>query len=861
MLTAPAFKTIDGVTIFRDNNLWYRFYPIAPYPSVRLDEQNNPVFLLVKYAFSDQDRVDNPDLPAGGGYLNCDIQFDIPNDLLETVRAELQTWVEAEWKRLKQGTPAERKLPGVAGDEPPLVELGSPTWTTGSVAMDAPQSADLVVNRVVEGVPSLLSGNIAVFSMDLTSRGADFMEKVLVGSDGGTDLTPIQVRYDLGFWAQLPPVRIHVKADSKKIYEQTRKIMDGRGVDHCTTYDFAHSDIDTHTASVAGLIDVQIETGSASLDDEVIEELRRYSLEMIQQMIETSFFTEDPNLGLGSEDTQPLPELPRGSRRNSKKYLKKTYDKATMTLELNLEQRSVITWNIHPQATLETFFRGMPAAELKNYVRVVDLDTSDFFKTLNLTITPFVDFEDPVIAALEVQVRYSGRDENGNTQEKLETFTFTDGQPETWKPSLIGSKREYQFRYRLSFKDRGFTPYTDWETSKSPDLNLPQHPHGYRIQAGILAGNINFEDLVEQVQVTLAYEDAEANIPRQEHSILLSASQREAPYERLIYDFQHQPLQYQSRFTLKSGEVIEADWQETVNSQIVINQPFERVLDVVLQPIGNGWSDVARVMVDLRYQDADHQYVVEESLALKAIEELKTWQVVLRDKSKRDFEYKVTASFKDGRFEQSDWQPYSDATLPIEIKAPPQLKITLIGDLLDFEASPLTEVTLWYDAAGEAQSETFVFRDRNPQSWTIKVPTGSPIDYTYQVTHYPPGSDPVVLPKQREKDSVVALQPYKPPKAGELKVDVLSQFVDFNQTPLVVVDLVYEDDIHETRLTESLAFSEKERQTWQITVGDVNQKLYSYQVTYYPADGDPQVADTQFQERNLVIIPKFEATE
>jgi len=47
--------------------------------------------------------------------------------------------------------------------------------------------------RVAEGAPSLLVGNIAVFSMDLTAPGATFMEKVLVNPDGsgGTDLTTL----------------------------------------------------------------------------------------------------------------------------------------------------------------------------------------------------------------------------------------------------------------------------------------------------------------------------------------------------------------------------------------------------------------------------------------------------------------------------------------------------------------------------------------------------------------------------------------------------------------------------------------------------------------------------------------------
>ena len=104
-----------------------------------------------------------------------------------------------------------------------------------------------------------------------------------------------------------------MKADSQKIYQYVRKVMDGRGMDHCTTYDFQHTDIANESLSMTGAIDVQIDTGSGSLPDEVISELRNYSLDLVKQMIQSSFFTNVPQ--------QPGDDsgVPEGSGDNGKK--------------------------------------------------------------------------------------------------------------------------------------------------------------------------------------------------------------------------------------------------------------------------------------------------------------------------------------------------------------------------------------------------------------------------------------------------------------------------------------------------------------------------------------------------------------
>lgn len=852
MLQAPAFSKINGVTIFSDDALFYKFYPIAAAPDIRLDKNGHPVFLLVKYAISDEDRLANPTLPAGGGYLNFDIQFDVPEADLKEIQKQLQPVVDAQWKRLKNGTPEEQARPGVAGTtEAPKVEFGTPTWTGGKVAMDAPQAKELVSARVSEAEPSLLSGNIAVFNMDLTPAGATFMQRTLVQPSGtAIDLTPIQVSYDLKFWARLPAVRIHVKADSQKIHQYVRKVLDGRGIDYCTTYDFQHTDINEDTLKMSGAIDVQIDTGSGSLPNEVIEELRNYSLDLVKQMIQSSFFTSNP-------PAQPADVDPsKFSGGGTKKYFKKDYSAAEMKIDFSLEQRSVVEWTIHPQTTLETFFHGMTPDEIKQYVRQIDLE-DDFFKNLQLTVRAFTDFADPNVADVEVQVHYEGTDENGQSREKNITFTFTSPDPQKWSVSLIGSQREYQYRYRVGFKGQDAGPFTGWASSKSPDLNVTA-PNPGKIDLAVLAGDVDFDALVKQLQVSVRYEDPEAGVDREEKVVLLNATRQEDRYQRTIFKPRGKPIQYRTRFIMKSGEVREDDnWQSTNGPQIVINQPFLDVLRVSLLPAGDGWEDVIAVPVELKYEDMGNNYNVEDSLPLKSKEEFKTWKVYLRDRNVRDFRYRWQASYKNGHLEESGWKSGSGTgTYPV-IVTRQGLRIMLLPDLLDFSASPITEIHMRYKAAGVDLQETFKFNDKPAQTWSIDVPQGAPVEYTYQVTHHPAGGGTIVLPEITEHDTVVVIPPYHAPSAGKIPVQVFATLVDFSTTPIVTLDLRYDDEGNNVHTVGALTFTDNKTQTWEVNVKDVNQKQFTYKLSYFTSDGLEHPQPLKAQDAPRIIIPKY----
>jgi hypothetical protein len=107
MLKLPAFKHYqfnDGstATVFADDAHLGRFYPIPGFPTVRLDQNNNPVFQLIKYNLSDESREENPDLPRGGGYMVFDSELKIKSENLEEIRKDLQEWCDNEWERIKR---------------------------------------------------------------------------------------------------------------------------------------------------------------------------------------------------------------------------------------------------------------------------------------------------------------------------------------------------------------------------------------------------------------------------------------------------------------------------------------------------------------------------------------------------------------------------------------------------------------------------------------------------------------------------------------------------------------------------------------------------------------------------------------
>ncbi|MCL4247964.1 MAG: hypothetical protein KJ065_07435 [Anaerolineae bacterium] len=891
MLKIPAFRYFPEfrVTAYQDDTQFWKFYLIPDYVSIRRDFNGNPVFLLIKYALGDQDREENPDLPRGGGFMVFDVEMSVREADYPKIVEQLQKDVNDYWNQLKalaesrqtdiramrlssfhyiNGMSSNVSIgvddvllglgpegPGAPpGDAPPKVIISHPTWTEGKFTVSAPQSDALVRHRIAEGPVSLTGNNVVSANMDLTEAGATFMEKTLTNLDGSgaTDLTPIQVTYQLKFMARMPPVDMRITADSRSLYMSARSVFHDYEGNGCDEDSFATSDQQLEMAVESGLITVQFSTGY-NLPDEFMRDLRSGGLKLVMDMIKEKWFDRKP--AEPTEEDDPTKDW--ADSESDRFYLKSEFSEESMHIEYHEQITSLKDWPVNPQGTLQAFLSGKSASELRKYVRVVDLN-DPFFQTLGLTVTCFADWDSEPIAFVETQIRYTGRDENNQRVEKFETFTFTkDETSGTWDPSLIGAKREYEYRYRIGFEGREPGEFTDWETETSPRLNVTVADPG-KIAIKVLAGNVDFAQVTKSVQVDLNYSDV--NVAEESMTVILSNGQLENTYERYIFTEWDRPVRYRTRFFLKNDQTVETEWDETMNRQLVINEPNTvKRLDVQLVPVGD-WSTVQQTIVNLRYNDPVGGYFIDDVRRLTSVDQFLSWAVVLKDPNKRKFEYKILTAFKDGAepFESAWLQADGDQTLPILVRQKPRLNVKLIPALVDFQVTPVVQATLRYNdpQASIQEVETFALTGTGEQNWAFPIADDKRRNYSYQLTYNMP--DKTIEQPATSTDVTALVIPKL--QVPEVTAILHPKLIDFTTTPLVEVTIDYQDPVNNLEYSDTLVFENGESQRFRFQVKDSSPKEYILTVTYYLGNGTVSEREPIRLDKNQVIIPRYMPT-
>ncbi len=891
MLKLPSFSYFEDmrVTLYQDDTMFWKFYAIPDYISIRKDVNGNRVFLLVKYAFDDQDREENPDLGRGGGYMAFDTEMSVEESSRPQLLQRLQEYANDEWNRLKAfadshnssvrgarlssvrmrngqfnmntlgvddvrlGLPAD--VPEAPpGDAPPKVILSIPQWTQGTFQVSAPQSEALVSNRVTDGPLSLTGNNNAAVSMDLTEAGATFMQKTLAEPDGSgaTDLTPIQVVYCLKFWARVPPVRLSVRADTRSLYLGLHEIDHDYDGHDCSEDDMSHYDTSLKMAVDANMIKVSFDTGTLALDSAFLQELRDSAMGIVRDLIKDRFFKKPaPEDDSGGDDkTDDFIDSEKDIY-----YLKTEAEMSFSTIEYDEEMSSIVEWPVNPQGTLQAFLAGLSPQEMKRYVREIDLSDS-FFQTLGLTVNAFADWDNEPIAFLEVQVQYDGRDENNQQVQKQETFTFSKEQTSGhWDPSLIKAKREYSYRYRIAFRGREPEKWTRWETDRTPTLNLSV-AHVGKVFIQLQAGRIDFQQTVDQVQVEVSYEDVASGVPQQVNVFRLADGQLEQTFERDIFTEWDKPARYRCKFFLKDGQMIETDWAETLNQRLLINAPLYDKLDVRLVPSGE-WSDVVQSVISLRYEDAANEYHVDEAFSIKEINEFKTWSVVLRNPSLRKFEYQITTAFKNGDLAKSEWTDADgDQALPIHVKAAPHLRVKILANLLDLAVTPVVECTLRYqdDDAGIHEVETFTFTENGTSEWDIAIANSEHRTYSYELTYHAAEGETVKEAVVTQDATSVVLPRLKIP---EVKATFVPNLLNFTDTPVVEINIAYEDPANGIDFNDTLLFTDDKEQSFQVAVREDSPTAYQVQITYHLPDGSMIERPAEPTEKKRILIPRL----
>ncbi len=891
MLKLPAERYFPDyrVTAYQDDTMFWKYYLIPDYVSIRRDINNNPVFLLIKYAFDDQDREENPALPRGGGFMVFDVEMSVREADYPAIVAVLQQDVNNTWNQLKtladshnqdvrglrlnsfhnvHGLQTSMNLgvddvllglgpegPGAPpGDAPPKVIISHPTWTEGTFHVSAPQSANLVSHILAEGPLSLTGNNVAAVSMELTSAGATFMEKTLTNLDGSgaTDLTPIQVVFQLKFLARVPPVTMNITADSRSMFMSCKSIAHDFQDGGCDEDSVNHSEQYMQMAVESNLINVQFDTGMLELSDDFVKELRSGAMKLVMDMIKDKWFDKKEAKPADNPDD---PTKDFVNRDSDVYYMKSDFQAESMSIAYHERIESLQRWPINPQGTLQTFLADVSASEMRKYVRVVDLADS-FFQTLGLKVVCFADWANEPIAFVEAQIRYTGRDENNQDVEKVQTFTFTkDVTSGEWDPSLIGRKREYSYRWRVGFQGHEPGDFTRWERDTSPNLNISLADPG-KVAVRVLAGNIDFNQITKQVQVDLSY--ADTNVQEETTTVILANGQLEDNYQRYIYTDWDRPVRYRTRFFLKNDQSIESNWQETTNRQLVINEPSSmNRLDVQLVPVGD-WSNVLQTIVNLRYVDQSSGYFLDDNRRLTTPDQFLSWAVLVKDPNKRKFQYKVLTSFKDGSLPvESQWlEADGDQTLPILVKQKPKLNVKLLPTLLDFAVTPVVEVTMHYDDTSNNlhKVETFALTAPSEQLWSFPISRDEQRAYRYQVTYNTREGQVVSVPEATSDETALVLQKLIVPEVTAL---IQPKMIDYGATPLVEAYIEYKDPNRGIDCEETLVFTDGQAQRFRFQVAQDSPREYQVTITYYLANGSVITRDPVHLDKSQIVIPRY----
>lgn len=888
MLMLPAFKTKqfptgETVTIFQDDAQFWRFYLVAGFPTVRFDAQKNPIFQVIKFKFADQSREENPELPRGGGFMVFDAELMIKAEHRTEIQKELQQWVDKEWERLKTlpddrirslrigatfndtigghwtqpgmegqpradpttGSTATLRMPGTgftaprSNEKAPDVVFGEPLWKSGKVMMNTVSSAGLVTNKIPERPASLIGNNVAAFSIDLTPDGATFMEQTLVGRDGrgATDLTPIQVVYELTMLAKLPPATMYVKFNTASLYHSVQELFHEH---HNCSDDYFTSENMMSTAIEAGLVTVKVDMGGIT-DPDTQQLLMQQATSTVQTLLAARF---------AKKERAPMEEWANEDLQESSRevYRLKRVTEVDMTnFEQTMQINPTIEYKIAPQGTLQAFFTKV--TDMSKFVRVVDLD-DDFFKTLALKARAFAKWEEDKVAFVELEVKY----EQGG-QLKTQTFTFTaaDKEPKGWDPSLINGKRDYQYRWRVGFEGRAAGDWSKWEKATTRNLNVAVETPG-KLQVEVTGVGLDFENVVDAVLVHLRYGDPARQVPMAGQSVLLTKDKTAGNWSRMLFAPWDKPVEYRVEYLLKSGTTVAKDWTKTdgPTQNLVVTRPDVDVLNLTLVPAGR-WNDVIQTALSLRYKDGNYNRDIQYNF--KKPDEFKQWAVLLLDPSKRKFEYRILATFTNGDTQETEWlSREGDQALPVLVEGPPRLDIKVTGAVLDYASTPLAKIDLEYkDPQGNTDIESFSLQKPDDvKAWSVPIRKGGPRNYRFKTTYFPIEGNPVSRDWEVTETELIVVPRYSIPKVGATFAPTM---VDFGTTPAVEVNLGYDDPQRNVHERTTLVFTSKDPQKWFIPVADGAARAYDMSVTWHYADGTQRSTNPVKLEKPAVILP------
>jgi hypothetical protein len=159
-------------------------------------------------------------------------------------------------------------------------------------------------------------------------------------------------------------------------------------------------------------------------------------------------------------------------------------------------------------------------------------------------------------------------------------------------------------------------------------------------------------------------------------------------------------------------------------------------------------------MVDLHYVDG--AYVVDETIELRTLLDFVEWSVPARPDGPQTVQWRLHASFTDGRFTSGDWQTAERGAIIVRIDGVPRRTVQVLPIYFDPAVSKSATLRL----RSGSQLETLVFTDRTQRNVTLEP---GPFSWTIQWTK----PDGTLLNETTPQDGqdVLVVPPFRPNEA------------------------------------------------------------------------------------------------
>jgi hypothetical protein len=787
MITLSWAREIAGCNV-RGDDLDPLAWSITPQsPQVALDPAGIPIFSLAWYRRPvDQLTEEERKTRLGGGLLTFSAQLTWTEEQEKEIREAIAA-DPAVHQRLERDNPGgpdyrrwwhqeARRDPAALAEALKLSTLPviDGTVTVAVLGEDPEHMTDFLANVVGVGGVSMTGNQRASFMAKLTQDGVVMLWEMIE-----RNLPAIRVAYDLKYNHRLTGVKMVVWCDAKKAYdaihEQWAHVNDNASWsvtrnDGGTHYRFSHdksTDAGSRlqvvaTNSETARVEIIPEAGADVVKPEQIAELTQIGNDMIKDFLAATFLEfkagegfepgAEPDLAtaLAVQDGKPY-----GHHGIEYYNLKDWNEEMTATLDYQFKSQAVMQGSVAPNDNLANILAGHDVESLRTQIEI----DPDWYRYLDVQVVCTADFDEDPVDLVKAHLSYHASGSQGRIDEEKDLVFQMGTPPQRFSCYLADPQQTtYNFAYEVFYKG---SSQSFEVTGKSNDtiFVLDTDRMGV-LRVDVQMGLVNWER-IQSAFVKMWYG---TGAERKETEFILDQARQSQRWVEVIARPVTDPYGYQVTFVDKEGQRIVLDPETSRSKTLVVNQPLEEALEIVLVPAGSFGAGglLSQVVVAVRYKDDDNDYHVDEVFTLVKEGESKTWEVPLINKDLRTYEYRVSVFYSDGVTREDAWQTTDKTVLPVG--DPFGWRVQILPYLLKNPPGryQFGTIHLEFDdpAAGIHAEKDFQITDfATPLVWRFRL--GSPEEHTYryQLTLYEADGRELPQPEAEESKEVLVLVP------------------------------------------------------------------------------------------------------